>query len=118
VAVIPFTNLLADSEFKGIGDLLADGIIDSLSMSPGLRVVCRVFPAAHSRRGLRPLAEIANRLDVRYVVSGTYAVSGSNVTVSAELADASGGHILWSGRMGGKWRELLAPECQLTHEPR
>jgi predicted nucleic acid-binding protein len=37
------------------------------------------------------------------------------VTVSGELADASGGHILWS-RAWAKWRELLAPECQLTRD--
>jgi adenylate cyclase len=115
VAVVPFTNLLADSEFKGIGDLLADGIIDSLSMSPGLRVVSRLSSGTFRARS-SSLAEIANRLDVRYVISGTYAVSGPNVTVAAELADATGGHILWSNRTRGKWRDLLAPESELTHE--
>jgi class 3 adenylate cyclase/tetratricopeptide (TPR) repeat protein len=115
IAVIPFTNVLADTEFKGVGDLLADGIIDSLSMSPGLRVVSRLSSGSFKARS-SSLAEIANRLDVRYVVSGTYAVSGANVMVAAELADTSTGHILWSKRTRGKWRELLAPECELTHE--
>lgn len=115
IAVIPFTNLLADKEFQGIGDLLADGVIDSLSMSPGLRVVSRLSSGTFKARS-SSLAEIANRLDVRYVVSGTYAVSGANVTVAAELADASGGHILWSSRTRGKWRDLLAPKSELAHE--
>ncbi len=115
IAVIPFTNLLADKEFQGIGDLLADGIIDSLSMSPGLRVVSRLSSGTFKARS-SSLAEIANRLDVRHVVSGTYAVSGANVTVAAELADASEGHILWSSRIRGKWRDLLAPKSELAHE--
>jgi hypothetical protein len=74
VAVVPFTNLLAD-EFKGNRRSLADGIIDSLSMSPGLRVVSRLSSGVRSRR-IFVAGEIANLLDVRYVVSGTYAVSG------------------------------------------
>ena len=115
IAVIPFTNVLADTEFKGIGDLLADGIIDSLSISPGLRVVSRLSSGNFKARS-SSLAEIANRLEVRYVVSGTYAVSGTGVMVAAELADASGGYILWSKRTRGKWRDLLAPECEITHE--
>jgi TolB-like protein len=90
IAVIPFTNLLADTEYQGIGDLLADGVIDTLSMSPGLRVVSRLSSGTFKARSTS-LAEIANRLDVRYVVSGTYAVSGPHVTVAAELADAPAG---------------------------
>jgi len=115
IAVIPFTNLLADNEYQGIGDLLADGVIDTLSMSPGLRVVSRLSSGTFKARSTS-LAEIANRLDVRYVVSGTYAVSGAHVTVAAELADATGGHILWSSRTRGKWRDLLAPKSELAHE--
>ncbi len=115
VAVIPFSNLLADDEFRGVGDLIADGIIDSLSISPGLRVVSRLSSGTFKARS-SSLAEIANRLDVRFVVSGNYAVSGPNVTVSAELADASGGHILWSSRTRGKWRDLFTPQSELAHE--
>ena len=115
VAVVPFSNLLGDDEFRGVGDLLADGLIESLSLSPGLRVVSRLSSSAFKARSAS-FAEISSRLDVRYVVSGTYAVSGPLVTVAAELADAASGHILWSHRTRGKWRELLAPESPLAHE--
>jgi adenylate cyclase len=115
LAVIPFTNLLANDKFGGIGDLLADGIISALSPSPGLRVVSRLSTATFKARGAA-LATVAACLDVRYVVSGTYAISGAFVTIAAELADAAGGHILWSERMRVKWRDLLAPEGNLAHE--
>ena len=115
VAVIPFASVLDEDGYRGIGDLLADGIIGSLSLSPGLQVVSRLSSGSFKARSFS-LAEIANRLDVRYVVSGTYAVSGPSVTVAAELADAASGHILWSNRTRGKWRDLLVPDCELTHE--
>ncbi len=115
LAVIPFANLLSPTEFWGIGDLLADGIIGGLSLSAGLQVVSRLSSSVFRSR-TTSLDEIANRLDVRYIVSGNYAVSGSQVTITAELADVVSGHILWSQRLRGKWRDLLEPASELIHE--
>ncbi|MEJ8857070.1 adenylate/guanylate cyclase domain-containing protein [Variovorax robiniae] len=115
VAVIPFSNMLASEEFWGVGDLLADGIIGALSPSQSLRVVSRLSSANFKARS-SSLAEIANRLDVRYVVSGTYAVVGADVTIAAELADAATGHILWSDRVRSEWRGLLSLESEVTHQ--
>jgi adenylate cyclase len=114
VAVIPFSKLRSDREFWGISDLLADGIIAALSLSPNLHVVSRLSSAWFSGRNAT-LSEIGGHLNARYVVSGSYAIHGKDVLVTAELADAASGKILWSERMGGRWRELLEPECELVH---
>ncbi|MDM0045709.1 adenylate/guanylate cyclase domain-containing protein [Variovorax dokdonensis] len=113
VAVIPFSNLNPTREFWGIGDLLADGVINALSLSPTLRVVSRLSSACFSGRGATA-TEIGARLDVRYIVSGNYGIHGKEVFVGAELSDAATGTILWSGRARGHWRALLEPECELV----
>lgn len=115
IAVIPFGDLLSNVSARGIGDIIADGIIGRLSPSPGLHVVSRLSSSLF-RDNLESLSEIGARLNVRYVVSGTYVVAGDDVTVAAELADASTGHVVWSGRTHGPWRDLLTVESQLTHE--
>ncbi|MDM0107675.1 adenylate/guanylate cyclase domain-containing protein [Variovorax sp. J22R24] len=115
VAVIPFACHLAAQEFASVGDLLADGIIERLSLSADLQVVSRLSSGSFKGRS-SSLNEIATCLDVRYVVSGSYTVSGSTLAVTTELADASSGHTLWAARLQSDWRALLVPESELIHQ--
>jgi adenylate cyclase len=115
LAVIPFSDRLSVDATGGMGDIIADGIIGQLSQSPGLHVVSRLSTACLRDRNL-PLSEIATRLGVRYVVSGTFTLVGGQLSIASELCDTSSGHVVWSGRTGGDWRDLLSVDGQLVHE--
>lgn len=115
VAVIPFTDQLSNLQSRGIGDILADGLIGQLSQSPGLHVVSRLSSACFRDRQIS-LAEVSASLAVRFVVSGTYTVIDGSITISAELSDAQSGHVAWSGRLSGDWRDLLRVDSELIHE--
>jgi class 3 adenylate cyclase/TolB-like protein len=115
LAVIPFLDLSSSNPANGIGDLIADGMIGQLSQTPGLHVVSRLSTAPFRSRTLAS-AEIAGRLGARFIVSGSYALFGSEVLVSAELADAQSNIVLWSGRVRGDCRDLLDVDSELTHE--
>lgn len=115
VAVIPFTDLVSNAPSTGIGDIIADGVIAQLCQSPGLHVVSRLSTMCFRDRKTS-LSEISGRLGVRYVVSGSHTVSGSQVLISAELSDTLTGHVVWSGRMHGDWRDLLTVDSQLIQE--
>ncbi|MDN8616076.1 adenylate/guanylate cyclase domain-containing protein [Variovorax ginsengisoli] len=115
VAVVPFACLFSTQEFAAIGDLLADGIIEQLSLSPDLHVVSRLSSGTFKGRP-SSLIEIATHLDVRYVVSGSYVVTASSLAVTAELADASNDRVLWATRLRGDWRDLLVPESELIQQ--
>jgi class 3 adenylate cyclase/tetratricopeptide (TPR) repeat protein len=115
LAVIPFSDLLSTATTGGMGDIIADSVIGQLSQSPGLHVVSRLSTSCLRDRTL-PLNEIAARLGVRYVVSGTYTLVSGYVSISSELSDTATGHVVWSGRIGGDWQDLLSVDSQLTHE--
>lgn len=115
LAVIPYSDRLSTVATGGVGDIIADGIIGQLSRSPGLHVVSRLSTACLKERSLS-LGEIAARLGVRYVVSGTYTLLGGQLSIASELCDTSTGHVVWSGRTGGDWQDLLAVDSQLVHE--
>jgi adenylate cyclase len=115
IAVIPFYAPLATASAHGIGDLIADGLIDRLSRSSGLRVVSRLSTAAFRDRPAA-LAEIAQRLQVRYVIAGSYVADGQALHIRAELADATSGQVLWSDRVSGSLAELLTIDCEPLHE--
>ncbi len=115
LAVIPFSDLLSTATTGGMGNIIADSVIGQLSQSPGLHVVSRLSTSCLRDRTL-PLNEIAARLGVRYVVSGTYTLVSGFVSIASELSDTITGHVVWSGRTGGDWRDLLSVDSQLTHE--
>jgi class 3 adenylate cyclase len=114
VAVIPFSDAVPGTT-GGLGDVIADGIIGQLSLSRGLRVVSRLS-TANFRGREASLTDIARRLGVQYVVSGSYAVTGPRVSIVAELADAATGCVIVSTRVAGPWDDLLTIDSQLVHE--
>jgi class 3 adenylate cyclase/TolB-like protein len=115
LAVIPFADPMSTIQYKGLGDVIAEGVIGQLSLSPGLHVVSRLSSMCFRERGVS-LGEIAARLAVRFVVSGTYIVGADKVSIAVELADAQTGYVVWSGRVRGRWRDLLTLDSQLVHE--
>lgn len=115
VAVIPFSDRLSACTAGGMGDIIADGVIGQLSQSPGLHVVSRLSSSLLRDREMN-LEEVARRLGVRYVVSGSFTLVGGLVSIAWELSDSTTGHVSCSGRTGGDWHDLLTLDSQLVHE--
>ncbi len=114
IAIIPFSGQLTEFAIAGVGDIIADGMIGQLSQSTDLHVVSRLSSACFRGRDAA-LDEIAARLQVRFVVSGSFSVSGSQVLITAELADAASGAVTWSSRIDGELRDLLSVNSQIIH---
>lgn len=113
VAVIPFDlpGGGADGGQRAIGEWIAEGTIVLLSKLPGVHVVSRMSTSAMSGRSL-PLNQVAALLGADYVLSGSVAQSGQMLVLSAELADAHVGDVVWADRIAGSVDDLLAAESQ------
>lgn len=105
VAVLPFANASSD-----ISDaFLADGITRDLTM-----LLCRVprlRVAAYSsslliREGEESLPQIAQRLGVRYAVSGSLARSGDKFQLRLALMDAEDDAQVWARRVDAPLTEF------------
>ena len=93
VAVLPFTNLSADSAHAFIAAGVEDEVLAQLSKVPGLRVV--------SRRNERPdtttsITDIGRTLGVDAVVRGSVQRVGDQVRVRAQLIDTKSREYLWA----------------------
>ncbi len=113
VAVIPFDRGAgsgSDAE-HAIGQWIAEGTIVLLSKVPGLRVVSRLSSSAFHGR-TTSLAELSAHLGADYVLSGSYTVSGQVVRLTAEVADACRGEVVWAVRITSSLSDLLAPESE------
>jgi adenylate cyclase len=106
VVILPFVNLTPGDANPHLAQGLTEELIYDLSMSPEFFVIDRVSSFAISDRRA-DLRDVAERLGVRYVVSGTLEQAGNHIKVTTELIDCSTGHQLWSGRFNRESPYLL-----------
>lgn len=95
IAVLPFEDLSPQGNQDYFAEGLAEEMITLLTRVPALRVAAR--NSAFSFRGDDLTVEqIAERLRVAHVLTGSVQRMGDQVRVTAQLVDARAGYQLWS----------------------
>jgi len=97
LAVLPFVNATGNPELDDLGDVLAEGLIDSLSHTPKLRIVPRSTAFRH-RDHTDDLHAVGRELSVRAVVSGRIALRGDLLSIRAELIDVAKDTQVWGSQ--------------------
>jgi serine/threonine-protein kinase len=106
VAVLPFRNQ-GPPEDEYLADGLTDDLIDSLSMTRGLRVQAR-GAVMRFKAGDRDPRQIGRELDVQVVVDGSVRKAGGKLRVNARLVSVADGFQLWAKRFDCPESEFLA----------
>ncbi len=105
VAVLPFRNL-GPSEDDYVADGMTEDLIDTLSMTVGLRV--RPRSAVIGFKGVeRDPREIGHELGVQVVVEGSVRRTPQAVRLSARLLSVEDGFQLWAQRFDRPANDLL-----------
>ena len=95
IVVLPFVNISSDLEQEYLGDGLAEELLNLLARIEGLRVISRT--SAFSFKGKDVTStEIAQRLNVNYVLEGSVRKSGNALRITAQLIDARADAHVWS----------------------
>ena len=113
IAVIPFAARGIGPEQHVLGEVLADEIISSLSRTPELEVISRLSTTAFRTREWT-LDEVSAFLDVNYVLSGSYRISGDQLVLVTELADPRSHRIVWAESLRGRVADIMSGEDELT----
>jgi len=95
IAVLPFEDLSPQGNQDYFAEGLAEELITLLTRVPALRVAAR-NSAFSFRGGNLAVEQIAERLKVAHVLTGSVQRSGNQVRVTAQLVDARAGYQLWS----------------------
>jgi len=113
VAVMPFANLSNDPEQEHFADGLVDDIITSLSKLSGLRVIARNSTFLYKGQSV-DIAELAEKLRVRYILEGSIRKSANRIRISAQLIDATSGGHLWAERYDRALDDIFAVQDEIT----
>ena len=113
LAVLPLTNLSADSGQDYFSDGLSEEILGAVSRIPGLRVAAHT--SSFALKGTRlPVGEIGQKLGVRHVLEGSVQREGDNVRVRARLVDANSGYQVWDAKYDKQASNLFALEDEVA----
>ena len=106
LAVLPFRTVGGTDEDRYYGEGITDEIITGLSRNKSLYVIAR-NSTLHYRDRSKDLRQIANELDVRYVLDGSVQRQGSRLRMNTELTDIAGNISIWAQKYEGSTDELF-----------
>jgi serine/threonine-protein kinase len=87
IAVLPFQNASGDPNMEYLSDGIAEGLMNSLSQLPNLKVMSR--NTAFRYKGKEQDAEeVGKELNVRAVLTGSLKQMGDHIVISVSLDDA------------------------------
>ncbi len=95
IGVMSFDSLSADESDAYLAAGIAGDVLSALTSASQLNIAPRADSFALRGQNL-DLSEIARRLSVRYVVTGSVRRAGRKLRVSAEFADTGNGRQLWA----------------------
>jgi serine/threonine protein kinase/lipoprotein NlpI len=106
IVVLPFENISPDPEQEYFCDGMTEEIISDLSLVKALRVISR--SSAMTFKGTKKkVREIADEVNVRYVLEGSVRKAGNNIRVTAQLIDASNDAHLWAQKYSGTLEDVF-----------
>ena len=106
VVILPFTASNGGTDYKYVGEGMADDMIIALGRVGGLRVVSRSTAFSMSRQGL-DITELGKKYKVDVVMEGRVKLLRDDIILSVELVDASTGLNIWADLFHGKRNEIV-----------
>jgi len=115
LAVLPFTNNSDDPGLQHIVDGLHEAIIYRLGTIRSLDPISRTSVMGY-REAPAGVREIAEALQVGWIVEGSFTGGADSVRLTLRLVDAQRDAQEWSGRFGGDLSDLMRLEDQIARE--
>ncbi len=115
LAVMPFVNVAVDPDVEYLSDGITESIINSLSQHPSLRVVPRSTVFRYKGKEIDH-QEVAQKLNVRAILTGKLVQRGDNLSIQVELVDAVRQSQLWGEQFSRKSGDLLNIQQDIVRE--
>jgi adenylate cyclase len=113
IAVLPFTNMSNDPEQEYFSEGITEDIITDLSKISGLHVIARNTVFTFKGKPIK-VPQVAQELDVRFVLEGSVRKAGSRVRVTGQLFDNDAGAHLWADRYDRDLTDIFSIQDEIT----
>ena len=106
IIVLPFENMSPDPDQEYFSDGLTEEVISDLSLIPDLLVISR-SSAMTFKGGKYLIKEIAEKVNVRYVLEGSVRKASNNLRITAQLIDSVNDAHIWSEKYSGTLEDIF-----------
>jgi eukaryotic-like serine/threonine-protein kinase len=113
LVVLPFVNVTANPDAEYLSDGIADGLINSFSEIPELRVIARATAFRYKGKEL-DFPALGHQLSVDGVLSGRVQQVGDTLVIQADLVDTSTGSQLWGEQYNRPLTQALRIQEEIT----
>ena len=113
IAVLPFATIGPDNTEEYFADGISEQLIGMLARLPGISVTSRTSAFSFKNTTQRT-SEIAESLNVAYVLSGSVQHDQSNMRVRVELVDAAADVPLWSDTYNLSSQSVFSAQDKIT----
>jgi eukaryotic-like serine/threonine-protein kinase len=114
IAVLPMAVNTSDENVQFLGDGITDGLIDSLSKIPDLKVMSRTSIVHFKGRDVDP-QRVGQQLKVKAVLTGRLREMGDNLFLNVELVNTADDSHLWGKEYNRKISEVMVLQEELAH---
>jgi serine/threonine protein kinase/tetratricopeptide (TPR) repeat protein len=115
IAVLPFENMTRDHNTEYLSDGITESLINSLSQLPHVTVIAR--SSVFSYKNQTPnLQEVAQKLNVRAVLTGRVLAQGDMLNISVELMDTQNNTQLWGEHYQRKAADIFAMQDEIARQ--
>jgi TolB-like protein len=113
IAVLPFKNLSDDPKQEYFADGITDELITDLSKISGIRVISRNSSFTYKGKTVK-IQQVADELNVHYVLEGSIQRAGARVRIRAQLIDGSTDHHLWADSYDAVMDDIFDLQDEIT----
>ncbi|RWM89206.1 MAG: adenylate/guanylate cyclase domain-containing protein [Mesorhizobium sp.] len=113
IVVLPFNNMSGDPEQEFFADGLTEDIITELSRHHELFVISRNSSFVYKNRAVN-VREVAEKLDIQYLVEGSVRKIGDRVRVTVQLIDTANDAHIWADKYDRKLDDIFAIQDEVT----
>ena len=114
IAVLPFTNLSGSDANAYFADGVSEELMYLLTRSSGLRVASRTSAFACRELNL-DAREVADRLNVAWLLEGSVRRAGEMLRIVAQLTDATSGYLVWSESYDRTSSDIFAIQAEIAN---
>lgn len=113
VAVLPFIDMSPENNQGYFGDGIAEEILNVLTSVNGLNVTSRTTAFSFREQNLS-VPEIAEKLNVNYIVEGSVRSDGDKIRITTQLIDVSSDTHLWSESYDRELNDIFAIQDEIS----
>jgi TolB-like protein len=114
IAVLPFKNYSGDPDQEYMSDGLTDEIISHLFKIASFDKVVSLSTVLTYKGTDKRLPQIANELDVNYILEGSYKKIGDSVRIIAQLIEPKNDKHLWLYEYNRLYKEIIAIQADIA----